>query len=53
MIDADLLRFGKDHRYMRSPHANTGKPPLEAFVTQLREARALRSNYVTGGSTIR
>jgi hypothetical protein len=25
---------------MCSPYANLGKPPLEAFVIQLREARA-------------
>jgi hypothetical protein len=40
MTDAELLRFGKDNRYMCSPYANLGKPPLEAFVIQLREARA-------------
>ena len=30
MTDAELLRFGKDNRYMFSPYANLGKPPLEA-----------------------
>jgi len=40
MTDAELLRFGQDNRYMCSPYANLGKPPLEAFVIQLREARA-------------
>ena len=40
MTDAELLRFGKDNQYMCSPHANLGKSPLEAFVTQLQEARA-------------
>ena len=35
MTDAELLRFGKDNRYMCSPYANMGKPPLEAFVIQL------------------
>jgi hypothetical protein len=40
MTDAELLRFGKDNRYMCSPYANLGKPPLEAFMIQLREARA-------------
>ena len=40
MTDAELLRFGKDNRYMCSPYANLGKPPLEAFVIQLLEARA-------------
>jgi hypothetical protein len=38
-VDGELLRFGKDNRYMCSSYANIGKPPLEAFVTQLREAR--------------
>ena len=40
MTDVELLRFGKDNRYVCSPYANLGKPPLEAFVIQLREARA-------------
>ena len=40
MTDAELLRFGKDNRYMCSPYANLGKPPLEAFMIQLCEARA-------------
>ena len=40
MTDAELLRFGKDNRYMCSPYANLGKARLEAFVIQLREARA-------------
>ena len=39
MTDAELLRFGKDNRYMCSPYANLGKPPLEPFVIQLRDAR--------------
>jgi hypothetical protein len=39
MSDAELLRFGKDNRYMDRPYANLGKP-LEVFVIQLREARA-------------
>jgi hypothetical protein len=38
MTDSELVRFGKDNRYMSSPHANMGKPPLDAFVIQLREA---------------
>jgi len=41
MTDTELLLFGKDNRYMCSPYANVGKPPLEAFVIQLREARAV------------
>jgi len=40
MTEAELLRFGKDNRYMCSPYANLNKPPLKAFVIQLREARA-------------
>lgn len=32
--------FGKAARYMVSPRANMGKPPLLAFVLQLEEARA-------------
>ena len=40
MTDAELLRFGKDNRYMCSSYTNMGKAPLEAFVIQLREARA-------------
>ena len=35
MTDAELLRFGKDNRYMCSPYANLAKPPLKAFVVQL------------------
>ena len=31
---------GKNNRYMCSPYANLGKPPLEACVFQLREAKA-------------
>jgi hypothetical protein len=40
MTDAELLRFGKDNRYMCSPYANLGKPPLEAFVIQLRRSQS-------------
>ena len=32
--------FGQAARYMVSPTANMGKPPLPAFVMQLEEARA-------------
>jgi hypothetical protein len=35
-----LKRFGRSAVYMCSPKANTGKPPRDAFVIQLREARA-------------
>jgi hypothetical protein len=40
MTEAELLRFGKGNRYMCSRYANLGKPPLDAYVIQLREARA-------------
>jgi hypothetical protein len=40
MSDKELLEFGKAARYMVSPKANMGKPPLPAFVLQLEEARA-------------
>jgi hypothetical protein len=40
MSDKELREFGKAARYMVSPTANIGKPPLPAFVLQLEEARA-------------
>ena len=40
MSDGDLRKFGKAARYMVSPTANMGKPPLPTFVLQLEEARA-------------
>jgi hypothetical protein len=40
MSDEELRKFGKAARYMVSPTANIGKPPLPAFVLQLEEARA-------------
>jgi hypothetical protein len=40
MNDDQLLRFGRDARYMCSPKANMGKPPLQPFLIQLQEARA-------------
>jgi hypothetical protein len=40
MNDAELLRFGQAAKYMCSPEANLGHPPRDAFVIQLREARA-------------
>jgi hypothetical protein len=39
MNDAALARFGRAAAYMCSPEANMGKPPREAFLIQLREAR--------------
>jgi len=40
MSDEELREFGKAARYMVSPNANMGKPPLPTFVLQLQEARA-------------
>jgi len=40
MSDEELREFGKAARYMVSPTANMGKPPLPTFVLQLNEARA-------------
>ena len=40
MSDKELREFGKAARYMVSPTANMGKPPLPTFVLQLNEARA-------------
>jgi hypothetical protein len=40
MDNDQLVRFGRDARYMCSPKANMGKPPRQAFLIQLEEARA-------------
>ena len=40
MSDEELRKFGEAGKYMVSPRANMGKPPLPAFVVQLEEARA-------------
>jgi hypothetical protein len=40
MSDEELRQFGKAARYIVSPRANMGNPPLPAFVLQLEEARA-------------
>jgi hypothetical protein len=37
MSGEELSKFGKAARYMVSPTANMGKPPLPAFVLQLEE----------------
>lgn len=37
MTDEQLRQFGKAARYMVSPYANLGQPPLQAFVIQLEE----------------
>lgn len=42
MSDEELRKFGKAAKYMVSPTANMGKPPLPTFVLQLEEARAER-----------
>ncbi len=39
MSDEDLRKFGKAARYMVSPRANMGMPPLADFLLQLEEAR--------------
>jgi hypothetical protein len=38
--DKALREFGEAAKYVVSPRANLGKPPLPAFVLQLEEARA-------------
>ena len=40
MSDEELRKFGEAGKYMISPKANMGKPPLPDFVVQLEEARA-------------
>lgn len=40
MSDQELIEFGKNVRYLCSPEANFGQPPLESWTTQLREGRA-------------
>jgi hypothetical protein len=40
MSDEQLRTFGKAAKYMISPTANMGKPPLPTFILQLEEARA-------------
>jgi hypothetical protein len=37
MSDKELIQFGKDVRYLCSPEASFGKPPLEVWAMQLRE----------------
>jgi hypothetical protein len=36
MSDEELREFGKAARYMFSPRANMGKPPLPTFVSAIR-----------------
>jgi hypothetical protein len=40
MSDEQLVKFGKAAAFMCSPKASFGEPPREAFVIQLKEARA-------------
>ena len=40
MSDEKLREFGEACRYMVSPKANLGKPPLPVYVLQLEEATA-------------
>jgi hypothetical protein len=40
MSDVELIRFGKDARYMCSAWANMNKPPRAEFQIQLDEAKA-------------
>ena len=40
MPDDKLREFGAAARYMCSPKAMMGKPPLPVYVVQLKEARA-------------
>lgn len=40
MRDDELLRFGRDARFMCSPKADLGQPAREVFIIQLKEARA-------------
>ena len=49
MTDAELIAFGEAARRMCSRATNLGKPPREAFVIQLREARAEWKRRRNGG----
>ena len=40
MSDEKLREFGEAARYMVSPKANMGKPPLPDYILQLEEATA-------------
>ena len=40
MPDEKLHQFGEAARYMCTPEANLGKPPLPVYVLQLEEASA-------------
>jgi hypothetical protein len=40
LTDTELIRYGKDCVFLCSPKQNFGKPPLEVWALQLREARA-------------
>jgi hypothetical protein len=51
MPDEELCKFGEAARYMVSPTANMGKPPLPDFVLQLDEARNRHREESLGNST--
>jgi hypothetical protein len=40
MSDEELLRYATVCKSMCSPEVNFGKPPLDTWIVQLREARA-------------
>jgi hypothetical protein len=40
MTDKQLIEFRKNVKYLCSPEANFGQPPLKSWTTQLQEARA-------------
>jgi hypothetical protein len=48
--DEELRKFGKAAKYMVSPKASMGKPPLPDFVLQLEEARAEWRRRMSGSS---
>ena len=39
MSEKELIEFGKNVRYLCSPEANFGRPPLESWSMQLEEAK--------------
>jgi hypothetical protein len=40
LLDPELIEYGKSCVFLCSPKQNFGKPPLEVWTVQLREARA-------------
>jgi hypothetical protein len=49
--EAELQRYIGAAECMSSPHANFGKPPRQALVIQLQEARAEWDRRTGGGQT--